>query len=217
MIIGVSGRMGAGKDACATIIKEYLAQQNILIEKKQFAGKLKQFISSIIGCSLEQLEDQDFKKSKLPSEWNKSVEKVLGFNYGAPIKGKVIEEMSVRDMLIAVGHGLRVQCHSDIWVNALFADYKKQGFLPKEIDGELSEIEHKYPNWIIPDMRYVNEADRIKNSGGINIRIERPGIQTLDHPSETMLDDYEFTIRIVNNGTLDDLRRSIITCLSQVI
>ena len=80
---------------------------------------------------------------------------------------------------------------SDIWVNTLFNQYKGvpatiiDQNLPIILSGdsfcgvtEDIEVRHGrigllYPNWIITDVRYKNEAEIIKNKGGILIRINR--------------------------------------------
>jgi hypothetical protein len=219
MIIGISGKIGHGKDEAAKIIKEILAEQGIVIEKKQFAGKLKQFVASLIGCSIEQLDDQDFKKSTLPPEWNRMLKAIIGYEYAFPVREFVDTPMTVREMLISIGHGLRVNTHADIWINGLMSDYKGEpngGYPEYGIgpNGERIAVGYntflKYPNWIIPDLRYVNEAERIIATGGVVLRIERPGIPVINHESETLLDDYgNFKNKIVNDGTLDDLRSSL--------
>jgi hypothetical protein len=210
MIIGISGRIGAGKDASALLLQNIFKQRSILLEKKQFAGKLKQFVASLIGCTLEQLEDQDFKKSVLPNEWNRVVKGVSGFNYGAPIYEEIVESLTVREMLISIGHGVRVNTHPDVWINGLLSDYKLQPHL-----GPTRDL--RYPNWIIPDMRYPNEANRIKDLEGFTIRVQRDSVPVMDHPSETLLDAYSFDILIENNGSLDDLRAKLEQAVDLVI
>ncbi len=59
---------------------------------------------------------------------------------------------------------------------------------------------------IAADVRFKNEADLIKQIGGIVIRVNRVSTVVDNHPSETELDDYPFDLVISNNGTLDELR-----------
>src|ERR1041385_511621 len=61
---------------------------------------------------------------------------------------------------------------------------------------------------IITDVRFLNEAQMVKQIGGYLVRIERPSDSVLidRHPSEIELDDYKkFDFIIKNDGTLDDL------------
>lgn len=97
MIIGLSGKKQSGKDTVAMIIefitdqyklhgqilqtfdkfKAYWATQVLLAkdgyqahwQKKQFAGKLKEIVALLLGCPIEQLEDNSFKEKELGEEW----------------------------------------------------------------------------------------------------------------------------------------------------
>jgi dephospho-CoA kinase len=60
---------------------------------------------------------------------------------------------------------------------------------------------------VIPDVRYKHEVDAIHARGGITIKITREGIKK--HDIEFTVDELETTYQILNNGTLDDLRRQV--------
>lgn len=63
---------------------------------------------------------------------------------------------------------------------------------------------------VITDVRFPNEAEAIKATGGKLWRVERPGVGPAnDHPSESALDDYEFPIKLANEGTLEDLWKKV--------
>ncbi len=64
---------------------------------------------------------------------------------------------------------------------------------------------------VISDVRFLNEAQAIRNRGGILVRIERAGLISTDtHPSETALDDFDdFDHVLLNDGTVEDLFRQI--------
>jgi len=64
------------------------------------------------------------------------------------------------------------------------------------------------PVAIITDVRFENEADWVFSTG-ILIRIERDGVDQLDHPSEMELDGYLCSICVQNNGSLDELRDAL--------
>ena len=72
---------------------------------------------------------------------------------------------------------------------------------------------------IIPDARFHNEIDMVKEFGFpmLHFRVERPGCDSdlteeqKSHPSETGLDDAEYDLIIENDGTLRDLMESAIT------
>lgn len=88
--------------------------------------------------------------------------------------------LTVRQFLQYTGTSVRDNVHVDFWVNALFTDYKEND------------------DWLITDVRFPNEYERVNDKGGFIIRIERSGLDTSDqHISETALDkgfDFDFTI-----------------------
>jgi hypothetical protein len=75
---------------------------------------------------------------------------------------------------------------------------------------------------IIPDVRFKIEADGILQHGGYVIRVDRdckntPFSQDLQDDSETQLDDYDrFDYTINNDGSLEDLKESVIKALEYI-
>jgi hypothetical protein len=184
-------------------------------EIKKWAGKLKTIASILTGIEEKNFEDQEFKKTNLGSEWN-----VLKMKPGKRQDGifpkKVDMEsvpMTVRDFLQKLGtDALRNGLHSNVWVNALMSDYHPtpdktmdESFKEQFLTGR-SQIHYALPNWIITDTRFLNEAQAIKEKGGIMIRVDRPGVIAVnDHPSETELDNYNFDYKILNGSDLVSL------------
>ncbi len=202
-------------------LKEYNGKDKIILyvdqggppltspfEIKKFAGKLKQVASLLTGIPIKMFEDQEFKKTNLGPEWNYSV---------ALDRDTMLQEhkyweevpMTVRDFLQKLGtDGLRDGLHENTWVNALMADYK--GYpnkavaqflalegLPQSMNG--GELE--YPNWVITDTRFPNEAEAIKQRDGVILNITNPDVSPVNrHVSETALDGYSFDHVIVNDG-----------------
>ncbi len=226
MIIGINGYAGSGKDLVGKIIQwltalesysyytplsfdsfmeEYGDKDRIILymdqggppltspfEIKKWAGKLKVIASMLTGIPVKKFEDQEFKKTNLGPEWNYSV---------ALDRDTMLQEhkyweevpMTVRDFLQKLGtDGLRDGLHTNTWVNALMADYTEKS------------------NWVVTDTRFPNEAQAIKNAGGIVIRIERPGVGAINaHPSETALKDWSFDEIIVNDAGIPTLIASV--------
>lgn len=249
MIIGINGKIGSGKDTVGKIIQwltkpeldgQYIGFQtydDITLDRcspfkiKKFAGKLKTTASLLTGIPVEKFEDQEFKKTLLGPEWGTIRTNPLN---AIPVFEDVQfnELMSVRELLQKLGtEAMRDGLHENVWVNALFADYK--GLPYKEWnDGQFNPYPIKrestkdlqFPNWIITDMRFPNEMEAVKDKGGIIIRVVRPKIESLvdkirpysdlihygipmpvEHPSETALDDAKFDYEIINDGTIEDL------------
>ncbi len=61
-------------------------------------------------------------------------------------------------------------------------------------------------NYVLADVRFENEADEIKFTGGQIWRIKRLGIEPVNsHLSETQMDGYPVDQIFINNGTVEDL------------
>lgn len=248
MIIGISGKIGSGKDTVGKIIQYLTYQEENGIPKnfkdfsegynsvfkpswqiKKFAGKLKQIVALLTGCTVEQLEDNDFKNQKLSKEWNIPLSYLTNDDrdYDQTVK------YTYRKLLQNVGtEAMRNTIHPNIWVLSLFVDYKskfadKDGFITTELesatvkwkDHPTFEPSH-FPNWIITDTRFPNELKAVKDRNGITIRCNR-NLQKFEdgsemarnktffpqhsHPSETALDNATFDYVLDNNGTIDEL------------
>lgn len=105
----------------------------------------------LLGVSITQLENEGFKNSTL---------------WIHPNTGK---DVTPRYIMQQLGTGFGRSIHPNLWVNSLFTDFKKV----KVNDGDTEEYE--LPNWIITDVRFPNEVSAIKERGGINIKVFRPG------------------------------------------
>ena len=210
MIIGINGKISAGKDTVGTIIQGLLlTNKNKSSEIKRFAGKLKQIASLFTGIPIEKFEDQEFKKTNLNSKWD----------YNDYTGGEFIDllSMSVREFLQKLGtDAIRNGLHQNAWVNALFVDYKQSR---RKIEDE--EYITEYPNWIITDMRFPNEMNAIVERGGITIKVIRPHgyinphtdeykeVPWSYHKSETALDDVKFDYEIINDGNTEELVKKV--------
>ena len=214
MIIGISGRMGSGKDTIGTIIQGLLlTNKNQSSEIKKFAGKLKQIASILTGIPVEKFEDQEFKKNLLDVEWG-TVQQIP-LNSIPPFADMQFNVMmSVREFLQKLGtEAMRDGLHVNTWVNALFADYNATGYNYTGTENKVIQGEWEYPNWIITDMRFPNEMEAVVKRNGITIRVTRPAKKGKNtarlHPSETSLDKAKFDYEIINNGSIEELVKKV--------
>jgi len=213
MIIGISGRIGSGKDETGRIIQELTKNKvHHRWEIKKFATKLKQIVSILTGIPVEELEKHHIKDSFLPSEWQTEH-----------------KTYTYREFLQKIGtEAFRDIIHENTWVNALFSEYRRMDLwenndtIVNDYDyrmsvlGKLEMEEYKKlpeSEWIITDVRFPNEVNRIKYFNGVIIRINRPGIILNDHPSETLLDDYSFDYVIDNDEGKDKLITNVANML----
>lgn len=188
---------------------------------KRFADPLKDIVCILIGCTREELEDHSFKETPLGSQWNKYRVNV-SFRHGndqyfyfddkqkAEVFAKTnlsfVEKIALtpRKFMQLIGtRCIRDIMHPDAFLNALFAEYKRNLY-----DREWF---NKPPHWIITDLRFRNEAEAVQKENGLLIRVNRNS-STKDlnkksqHISETDLDNYEsFDYVIDNDGNLNEL------------
>lgn len=179
MIIGISGKAGAGKDTAAKMLEVLYANPNISYE--DFANrKYKNFVDIQIVHFADTLKETAQVLFRI-GEWETNTQegKKTTINW----IGK-----TVRELLQGIGQGLRDAIDFDIWVKILFANTKG------------------WSNYIIADVRYPNEIKAIKERNGILLRIDREGAGAGNHSSEIALDDYkEWDVHIKNNGSIEDL------------
>jgi len=62
---------------------------------------------------------------------------------------------------------------------------------------------------VVEDLRYLNEAELIKNRGGKIWRIKRPDYQCIGHISETEMEGIEPDLVIRNSGSVEELHAMI--------
>lgn len=206
MIIGLSGKVGVGKNLVANIIQYWLWKSKVesalntsihytlkdfinnssigesLSGWKQisFADKIKDITCIIIGCTREQLEDREFKEKELGEEWS--------YNEWYNESTYSVIKLTPRKIMQIIGTDFgRQMIHSNIWINSTFNNYKNSD------------------NWIITDVRFPNEAKAIKDKKGFLIRINRDSFKNFKHLSEIALDNYQFDYIIDNNSTIEDL------------
>lgn len=287
MIIGISGKKQSGKDTIAKIIQglilgeknfengilgflasydDYLDYPNKKWEIKKFAEKLKKIVSILTGFTVDELEDENIKNTKIFTSYelrNKNIESIETFanieelverldylrnlyleKYSAEEVNDIFEQETInitpRLLLQKIGTEVGREISPNIWIDSLFNQYKKKIIIG---GGDVLDENHNlsngiynaikegiYPNWIITDVRFPNEAKAIKDRNGLVIRVNRdtcPNCSTgklintedkkrhcikcfyetkIQHESEIALDDYEdFDYTIDNNNCIDCL------------
>lgn len=223
-IIGISGKAGSGKDVIAEMLKlcEFAEQKRLNtlskpqtdeemsfllrmiksslvhnVEVIRFADKVKDIVCSLIGCTRTQLEDRQFKETPLGEEWwyyklpDGSLISYLDKNQPDFIKNYLLVKPSPRLFLQQIGTECgRNIIHPNVWINAT------ANFI-KLYKGNCT--------FVISDLRFLNEKRWIERQNGITIRVRRDNLPTMNHVSETTLDNEPHDYIILNNGTLYDL------------
>jgi hypothetical protein len=154
MLIGISGKIGSGKDTLAMMLQEYAKDFEIHIEQKRFADKLKLITSVLTDAPILDCHTQEGKKKLIPI-FNMTI-------------GQIQQKLGTEAM--------RNGFDKDVWVKALLSGYdplihnwvisdtrfKNEADIIKNTDGYLIRLEGDPANvreTSDRDMNHISETD----------------------------------------------------------
>jgi hypothetical protein len=101
---------------------------------------------------------------------------------------------------------------------------QRLGVGAREVFGEDFWIEqalggaHSVAKIVVPDVRFLNEAEAIKARGGILIKITRPGHHGDGHVSETELNGFDGWDHVIHNqGSIAELEQTVVRLVREEI
>lgn len=192
MLIGTSGKKLSGKNEVADMLSFLLFKRGTYYQYREVKDIRETFLRA-----------KDYKNAELTlpnihsfaANLKKCVAACTGINFhdleDRNVKSSKISwmDISYRKLLQEFGEGIRQTVDKNFWVNSLLSQYDNS------------------QNWIISDVRYVEEANAILDRDGILIRINRDtGFYDI-HISEISLDDFENFGYVIDNNdkSLEDL------------
>ena len=153
----------------------------------KFAGPLKSAVAALFD--LKSVDDVDALK-----------EYMAWIEIRHPLSSEAIN-MSWRTFLQRFGTEMgRKTFGADFWVDQWEIAYTQLSVLDPDA----------FRHVAVTDTRFVNEALRIKNSGGYIIEIRRPGHEPDGHASEEPLPDDLVDATVLNDSDLETLRSRVI-------
>ena len=188
-LVGISGKAKAGKDTIA----DYLLERG-WGNKVSFAGNLKKVCAEFFGIDISCFYDQTKKKEFFSSPVvltqslvDELVFSILGDNVSPIQVSDNIELRTPRELLQVVGTDILRKAHTDCHVLML-----------------IRELSGRRNGFIIPDVRFPNEAKFVLENGGFLVRINRPKefILSSNHLSETALDGWKDWSFVIENDKL---------------
>lgn len=191
MIIGITGKAQSGKDTACRIVQLI---NTVDYDCACLEGEGEKYILDNVDSILPMT--CMWEKHAFADKLKECASTILGvprfmFESGEfkesftslPLSNKEGEPMTNREFLQYFGTEVGRSIDKNLWIKALMYSYGRD----------------KESHWIIPDVRFPNEADAIRNAGGVLWKIEREGSGAGNHISEKLIDDIMVDIIIENN------------------
>lgn len=223
-LIGISGRIGSGKDTVTKIIQALVVkprcfdkhevitdttiQYNVwdtpTYKNKKFARNLKKMVCLLLNCTPSELENRKFKERELGPEWwywsfmKNGKDRIRPYTYG---EGKPKDAPLDSDVVL-------IKPTPRMFMQLIGTECMRNIIHPNAwVNSLFSKYVMSNDKWIISDMRFINEFNAVKARAGVTIRIAtKDGEDPKNlHVSETQLDNHEFDYIIKNDGTLKEL------------
>ena len=185
MLIGISGKLGSGKDEIAkSAIKDGFGY------RIAFADQVKDLVINCFNLNKDLVYGSQKDKETLTHvRWDTiNIPMSLLIKYrNVAIDPKQVY-LSIREILQIVGTDMMRSFDPNVWINLAFNNMEKTD---KHV--------------IITDVRFKNEAKAIEDAGGIIVRLTRNIDAPSTHPSEVEMDYYDFSYILDNkNMTIDE-------------
>jgi deoxynucleotide monophosphate kinase-like protein len=182
MIIGLTGRKGAGKDTVGQMLVEHYDFTRIA-----FADKLKEAVANLFGITIEQVDELKNSPSHIRITRARGAQNSISMPYS-----DTITLLYWREFLQRFGTEMgRNTFGEDFWVKLWLEALPDKGDV------------------VATDVRFENEIHAVRASGGKIIEIIRPGHEPDGHASEEPLDQYLIDEWIGNDGTIEELRAKV--------
>lgn len=210
-IVGVSGKIGTGKNYLATALMKELNERGYSTNEASFATPLKTELTSIISYIREHLVlgQEETVYAGVAEKYDMPYEQAIVIvdyitddiqNETTPLDGYSRTE-GIRRALQYLGTDVRRKVDDQYWVKRFHQSVPTEDFV------------------FVTDVRFANEADSVREHEGIIIRLEPPaevvaervnardGVQysqeAHQHISETALDNYPHFDLIISTSTFD--------------
>lgn len=206
VIIGLTGHAKSGKDTLFDALLKYANYGKLFNgictewHKLAFADGIRK-IGKIFGFTEEQLTNQELKETFVHPVWN--------------ITPRVFMQRVGSEMF-------RNHLDKDCWVKLVMQEIKNKTSFPQISKEEFQMSLVNRPDdepktyvrhcFIVTDVRFPNEAQAIKDAGGIIVRVTRPTnsdngeADWKKHESEAFIDEMKVDLDICNCGTLEDFK-----------
>jgi hypothetical protein len=214
IILGINGFKTSGKNTAYEFVKELLPDKNV--QGAGFADKLK-----ITGLKALGFDRPNAELLALADSLKVGANISIFYEEPGTVPSRlydtsVLHDLTGREFLQNFGQRAREEFGDNFWVDQVlplaheYDDYHSV-YLANEDRYEGVDV------LCITDLRYPNEADRIKALGGTVWEIIRPGLESDGHSSEQPLPRDLVDWTIYNDGSLDDLRLHVSDAITEAL
>ena len=160
-VVGIGGLKRAGKDTFARVLREVAVERGFAFVSVAFADPLRQAAAAAYGVEVGDFTD-DAKKDTVCPEWGITYRQML-INLGVPAT------------LLGGDH--------DHWVKRWRIEVQKTRVPWWGLTGNGEQVDLVLA---VPDVRRLNEAAAIHDAGGVNVLVQRPGVEWNGHVTELL-------------------------------
>ena len=186
-VIGIVGKVGAGKDTFA----EELKPQGY--HRIAFGDALKRHAMGMFDLTYAQVHGSLAEKKTVDPRWG----------------------LSPRQILQRLGTETARSVHPSVWIEALKRDLvaleNGRTWIVNEGRWVLGVSGGRWPTrFVVPDVRFPDEAQALRDMGGVIVRVIRPdfaGTSHAEHASETEQEAIAADYTVFNGNRISDLRQ----------
>lgn len=198
LIVGIAGTAGSGKDTLAAALCDTFGYT-----RRGLADPIKELLNARFGWKPEQWQDRVWKEAPAVC----CVDSVSINNNDVSYRDPFLQwerhspYLSPRELAQWLGTEVgRDTFGDDAWINALFNWWNKQ----------------KRPLLVVPDLRFDNEAQAIRNRGGVVLRVIRPGVAAVaQHVSEQGISNNLIDLNILNDRDITSFLNEALSAFAQ--
>lgn len=206
-IVGITGFKRSGKGTVASILS---SEHDGVVYEVGFADKLKIIAAQALGFDrpprdLIALMDEFKLDGRITVEYREPGESVPR-----------LHDITGREYLQQFGTRCRQLFGEDFWVDQVLP--RPSGHSIEGLDA--ANVKALYPEVdcvAITDLRFENEARRVKALGGVVWAVERPGCVSDGHDSEQSLPEPLIDWHIHNAWGLDHLEREVLAAMEATL